>query len=86
MLLFPFLWDNNSVPISKDCLMKNFRVRCVNTPSEGKMLDSHISKGNFYTVTDVGQSNGVEFFTIMGDLKTEVVRPSHHFIRFRKGN
>jgi len=65
--------------------MKNFRVKCVKVPSEGEMVDSHISKDHFYNVTDVSECNGVEFFTVMGDLKMTVSRPSHYFIRFRKG-
>ena len=66
--------------------MRNFRVKCVKTPCNDNMVDSHVTGGKFYTVTDVAQCNGVEFFTMLGDLKTMVERPSHYFVRFRKGN
>ena len=62
--------------------MKNFRVKCARRPFSDGLADAHISTGNFYNVTDVAQTNGIEYFTMMGDLGLVVDRPSHFFRRF----
>jgi len=65
--------------------MKNFRVRCVRPPRNGDFVDSHVTSGKFYTVTEVSEHAGQEFFTLLGDLNMTVERPSQYFIRLRKG-
>ena len=56
------------------------RVKCVQVPNNDEMIDINFVRGKFYDVQEVHHAmDGIQYFSIFGELRTTVTAPSYCF-------